>query len=898
MTTASTTLLGLALPVTGELSGTWGDVVNASLTNLLDTAIAGTTTLSSDADVTLTTTTLSANQARQAVILWTAGGTATRTITAPAQSKPYIVINKTSSSQSIKIVGVGPTTGVTIVAGTAALVVWNGVDFVTVSVTSTTGIVPVANGGTGLASGTSGGVLAYTATGTLVSSAALAASALVLGGGAGAAPSTTTTGTGVVTALGVNTGSAGAFVVNGGALGSPSSAGTIPAFTLGGTVAGGGNQLNNVIIGTTTPLAGSFTTLSATVPSAAQNVTFEASTVAYGAAVKLKTTVGQLIVGKSRAAGNDFVNGGYGNYGVITTDTTDGVVIGVNSTVVATFTTGGINGVLGATTPAAASVTTLSATGNATIGAASGVKSLTVSSSDNNASVIIAAGNGATGGLRFNNYAGTQHWNIYETEGASGQQGNLSIYNEVAAANQLVLDSSGNLGLGVTPSAWSSTFKGFQLGSTGSIWSISSGNGGTYYGNNYIYGTSGRTYLTTGTALELALASGAFQFNIAASGTAGNPVTFTQAMTLDSSGNLGIGASSPSAKLDVRDVTQVYTGNYGNFSIINSANSNIVLSMGIDTTLGTNGSAYINAAKYGTAYIPLLLQPNSGDVGIGTSSPQVQNWRAGTYLTVANASTRGQIETDAAVADSSSAALGALLFSYSTNTTNHKTVALIEANSEGATANQRGGSLNFFTKANGTASPARNMILDSSGNLLVGTTSGTSYKLALKTSSASQSAIGTTGTSGDTAFQAILITKFDNDSTTSQNFIQFQINNGGANCGKITANGANTAAFGSTSDQRVKENIAELPSQLANIMALRPVEFDYLESYGGGHQIGFIAQEIQQVYPDVISTDDSSEKIMSITGWSKTEARLVKAIQEQQAIITALTTRITALEAK
>ena len=198
MATAATSLLGLALPVTGELSGTWGDTVNVSITALLDTAVAGTTTLSSDADVTLTTTTLAANQARQAIILWTAGGTVTRTITVPAQSKSYIVINKTSSSQSIKIVGVGPTTGVTIVAGTAAFVVWNGVDFVTASVTSTTGILPVANGGTGLASGTSGGVLAYTATGTLASSTALAASALVIGGGAGAAPSTTTTGTGVV----------------------------------------------------------------------------------------------------------------------------------------------------------------------------------------------------------------------------------------------------------------------------------------------------------------------------------------------------------------------------------------------------------------------------------------------------------------------------------------------------------------------------------------------------------------------------------------------------------------------------------------------------------------------------------------------------------------------------
>ena len=112
MTTAATSLLGLALPVTGELSGTWGDTVNNSITALLDSAVAGTTTLSADADVTLSTTTLAANQAREAIILWTAGGTVTRNITAPAQSKTYVVLNKTSSTQSIVIRGVGPTTGV------------------------------------------------------------------------------------------------------------------------------------------------------------------------------------------------------------------------------------------------------------------------------------------------------------------------------------------------------------------------------------------------------------------------------------------------------------------------------------------------------------------------------------------------------------------------------------------------------------------------------------------------------------------------------------------------------------------------------------------------------------------------------------------------------------------
>lgn len=136
MATAATSLLGLALPVTGELSGTWGDTVNISITALLDTAIAGTTTITSDADVTLTTTTLAANTSRQAVLLWTASGTATRTITAPAQSKIYIVINKTGSTQSIKLVGVGPTTGVTIVANEYAVCAWNGTDFIKISNTN------------------------------------------------------------------------------------------------------------------------------------------------------------------------------------------------------------------------------------------------------------------------------------------------------------------------------------------------------------------------------------------------------------------------------------------------------------------------------------------------------------------------------------------------------------------------------------------------------------------------------------------------------------------------------------------------------------------------------------------------------------------------------------------
>jgi hypothetical protein len=105
------------------------------------------------------------------------------------------------------------------------------------SVGFTGGIVSVATATTTPAltiAGTSGGVPYFSSGTTWASSAALAANAIVVGGGAGVAPATVTTGTGVVTALGVAVGSAGAFVVNGGALGTPSS-GTLSSCTVDGT---------------------------------------------------------------------------------------------------------------------------------------------------------------------------------------------------------------------------------------------------------------------------------------------------------------------------------------------------------------------------------------------------------------------------------------------------------------------------------------------------------------------------------------------------------------------------------------------------------------------------------------------------------------------------------------
>lgn len=207
MTTSSTSLLGLALPVTGELDGTWGDVVNNSLTSLLDTAIAGTTTLSTDADVTLTTTALLANEARQAILLCTGARTAIKTITAPAQSKTYVIINATTGGFGVKIIAIVsgvPTTGVTIPAGKAYMVAWSGSDFVIVKggivdlTTDVTGTLPIANGGTGQTTYTDGQLLIGNSTGNTLTKATLT-------GGTGV---TITNGAGAITINGTTYGMA------------------------------------------------------------------------------------------------------------------------------------------------------------------------------------------------------------------------------------------------------------------------------------------------------------------------------------------------------------------------------------------------------------------------------------------------------------------------------------------------------------------------------------------------------------------------------------------------------------------------------------------------------------------------------------------------------------------
>lgn len=264
MASTYSTNLALELMATGEKANTWGDITNTNLGTLLEQAISGYVTQAitdgSGATTTITIPNGATGVARNMFIEMTGALTfSTTSLIVPANKKLYFIYNNTSGGYAVQV-KVSGQTGVSVPNGQKMVLVSNGTDVVVATnYMASLGLgtpLAVSSGGTGLSSGTSGGVLYFSSTSALASSAALAANALVVGGGAGVAPSTVTTGTGVVTALGVNTGSAGAFVVNGGALGTPSS-GTVTNLT-------GTASINiNGTVGATTPSTGAFTTLSA-----------------------------------------------------------------------------------------------------------------------------------------------------------------------------------------------------------------------------------------------------------------------------------------------------------------------------------------------------------------------------------------------------------------------------------------------------------------------------------------------------------------------------------------------------------------------------------------------------------------------------------------------------------
>jgi len=147
MPTTYTTLLGLAQPATGEETGNWGNIVNNFISSYVDSAVAGSLTVTADTTLTKTTgSSLTSTSSQYAVIL-ASPASANITITAPTTAaKPYIVIN-TSGTYTVTFKASGQT-GVVLAANERCVVAYNGTDYVKTSPAVVSGVVPVSGGGT------------------------------------------------------------------------------------------------------------------------------------------------------------------------------------------------------------------------------------------------------------------------------------------------------------------------------------------------------------------------------------------------------------------------------------------------------------------------------------------------------------------------------------------------------------------------------------------------------------------------------------------------------------------------------------------------------------------------------------------------------------------------------
>ena len=303
----------------------------------------------------------------------------------------------------------------------------------------------------------------------------------------------------------------------------------------------------------------------------------------------------------------------------------------------------------------------------------------------------------------------------------------------------------------------------------------------------------------------------------------------TERLRIDSSGNLGIGTSSPISKLHV---TSASTGNIASFFEASTGNTNR-LYIGADS-----GLSYIDATA------------GAGSTALGFKVASTERMRIDSS---GNVQVKGGNELRVYRGDN--ATYGSIKY-----LTGSGGLQLNDTNGDGIS----------FVQANGATEYAR---IDSSGNLLVGTTSGSSLSNTgfryINSGTSSYAEFVRTTTSDASA--NVYISR-GNDGRA----LLFYRNDVPSTVGSVTLTTSSTA-YNTSSDQRLKENIADADDAGSKIDAIQVRKFDW--KVDGSHQdYGMIAQELQTVAPEAVSGDADSEEMMGVD-YSKLVPMLIKEIQ-------------------
>jgi hypothetical protein len=286
-------------------------------------------------------------------------------------------------------------------------------------------------------------------------------------------------------------------------------------------------------------------------------------------------------------------------------------------------------------------------------------------------------------------------------------------------------------------------------------------------------------------------------------------------------------------------------------------------------TISQLSSAAATALTLQSAGTTAITVDTSQNVGVGTTSPSYK-----LHVVKGASDNAVVIDNGGGAGDNTNPYLA---FSGTSGGAN-----FIRGRIRGAFPDATGGGLVFDTGASGSMS--ERMRIASNGDFLVGTTTtGAANTQGLYLNSASGATYASIG--------------HVNGTGSGNGYLIFLYN--GANIGYISQNGTTAVAYNTSSDYRLKENIAPMTGALAKVAQLKPVTYKW--KLDGSDGQGFIAHELQEVVPDCVAgekdaVDANGKPMHQGVDTSFLVATLTAAIQEQQALITALTARITALE--